>query len=84
MPNYFPDALESLALPEVDLVVACFLIYNRDTRTAIQTFVERWPIPVLLVNENLTEFQRLLADISGRWEDLFFQDSARGILIPGR
>lgn len=36
-----PGRLENLALPNVDLVAACFLVYNRDTRTAIRTFAER-------------------------------------------
>lgn len=76
-----PGPLENLILPKVDLVVACFLVYNRETRTAINTFVQKWPVPLLLVNESLGSFQRLLVDLTGRWEELFLQDAARGVLV---
>jgi hypothetical protein len=38
----------------------------------------------LLVNESLTDFRRFLVDLTGRWEELFFRDGVRGIMVAAR
>jgi hypothetical protein len=79
-----PGRLEEVVFPEVDLVVACFLVYNPETRKAVRALAERRIAPVLLVNESLTDFRRLLVDLTGRWEELFFRDGVRGIMVAAR
>jgi predicted nicotinamide N-methyase len=79
-----PGKFEEISLPEVDLVVGCFLIYTAETRHAMLRFAERFSGPVLLVNEGLTDFRRFLEGLPRPWETLFVEDSAHGILLPGR
>lgn len=56
-----PGPLESVDMPPVDLVVGCFIVYNRPTRDAVSTLLASTDIPVLLVNEELEAFRSLLA-----------------------
>jgi hypothetical protein len=44
----------------VDLIVGCFLVYNRPTATAMQRFLACPTPPVLLVNDNMPVFRQLL------------------------
>jgi predicted nicotinamide N-methyase len=76
-----PGLLEEIHLPEVDLTVACFFVYSRETRSAIRDLADRTRSPILLVNENLSDFAKLLGELEGRWRDLFEADGARVILI---
>jgi hypothetical protein len=55
-----PGCYEQLPLPAVDLIVGCFLVYNRPTATAMQQFLARPTPPVLLVNDNMPVFRQLL------------------------
>lgn len=48
-----PGRYETLDLPPVDLVVGCFLIYNRETVVAMQQFLQRCTAPVLLINDKM-------------------------------
>jgi predicted nicotinamide N-methyase len=59
-----PGRYEQLALPAVDLIVGCFLVYNRPTATAMQQFLARPTPPVLLVNDNMPVFRQLLRHTS--------------------
>jgi hypothetical protein len=66
--------------PEVDLVVAGFLIYNKDTLAAMRAFLERHHGDVLLVNERLKEFRAFLK--TEPHEVIFdLDDGSVGILI---
>lgn len=64
---------EELDLPEVDLVVAGFLVYNDDTYSAISSFMDRHPGEIILVNERLAPFPRLLKE---RKHHLLFEKEA--------
>jgi hypothetical protein len=55
-----PGRYEQLSLPAVDLIVGCFLVYNRDTAVAMQQLLARPTPPVLLVNDNMPAFRQLL------------------------
>lgn len=77
-----PGLYESIELPEVDLVVGCFLVYNRETRAAMQAFCKRFRGPVMLINETLADFRSFLTALERPWEPLFSEDAARGILLP--
>ena len=73
---------EALELPEVDLVVAGFLIYNKDTLAAMRTFLAHHHGDVLLVNERLKAFRSFLKTAP---HDVLFDldDGSVGILIQG-
>ncbi len=73
---------ESIDFPEVDLVVAGFLIYNKDTLAAMRAFLARHPGDVLLVNERLKAFRTFLK--TEPHEVIFdLDDGSVGILIKG-
>ncbi len=70
---------EQLDLPKVDLVVASFLVYNRETLDAMKTFVADNNCQFILVNENLKEFKSLLDEF--HHEVLFEEEGATCILF---
>ncbi len=47
-------------IPGVDLVVACFCVYNSPTMKAMKSLIEKAAAPVLIVNDPLPAFVRLL------------------------
>lgn len=59
-----PGSYETLALPPVDLIVGCYLVYNTETLQAMQHFLARPTPPVLLFNSAMPDFQRLLQSTS--------------------
>jgi predicted nicotinamide N-methyase len=73
---------EAIDFPEVDLVVAGFLIYNKDTLAAMRAFLARHQGDVLLVNERLKAFRTFLK--SEPHEVIFdLDDGSVGILLKG-
>jgi len=66
MENGFHQAIslvgtyQDLDLPSVDLVVASFLVYNPETQQAMQRLLQQKHAPLLLVNESLPAFCKLL------------------------
>jgi predicted nicotinamide N-methyase len=73
---------ETLELPEVDLVIAGFLIYNKDTLEAMRAFLGQHHGDVLLINERLKAFRSFLK--SQPHEVIFdLDDGSVGILIKG-
>jgi predicted nicotinamide N-methyase len=59
-----PGRYEHLSLPVVDLIIGCFLVYSRDTAAAMQQLLTRPTPPVLLVNDNMPVFRRLLRQVA--------------------
>jgi len=57
-----PGSYETLDLPPVDLLVGCYLVYNRDTAAAMRQLLARRTPPVLLSNDNLLSWQSLLRE----------------------
>ncbi|MGJ8695773.1 MAG: methyltransferase domain-containing protein [Verrucomicrobiaceae bacterium] len=68
---------EELELPEVDLVVASFLVYNEDTYRAMSVFMDEHEGEIILVNERLAPFPRLLKEREHRI--LFEDEGAVGV-----
>lgn len=60
-----PGRYEELALPEVDIVVGSFLVYEKETRAAMNAFLDHFEGEVILVNESLPDFKELVAERSG-------------------
>ncbi len=71
---------ESLDLPDVDLVVASFLIYNKDTAAAMRAFLAERRCRMLLVNELLKPFRAFLKEES---HEVIFRrdDGAVGVVL---
>ena len=53
---------EELDLPEVDLVVARFLVYNDDTYRSMSTYMDQHQGNLILVNERLAPFPKILKE----------------------
>ena len=54
---------DSMDIPAVDLAVACFCVYTSETMKAMKNFIDRAECPVLIVNETLPNFVRLLKSV---------------------
>lgn len=53
-----PGSMTEIPIPEeIDLVVACFLIYEDETRAAMTTFLDRFPGEILVANGPLPAFR---------------------------
>ncbi len=70
---------ENIWLPEVDLVVASFLIYNKETLNAMRSFLSGHEGDVVLVNERLAPFRQFLK--SEEHAVIFEQEATVGILL---
>ncbi|MDB4434184.1 class I SAM-dependent methyltransferase [Akkermansiaceae bacterium] len=71
---------EDLDLPEVDLVVASFLIYNKETHEAMRSFMkQQQQCDLILVNERLGPFPKFLNEEAH--EIVFEKDGAVGVLV---
>lgn len=70
-----PGRYETLDLPAVDLIVACFLVYNTETLAAMKKFLAKQAASFLLVNELLPDFQTFLKsaphELLFEWDDAF-------------
>jgi len=60
-----PGNYESLAIPPVDLTVACFCVYNRESKQSMKSFIKKRNSPLLIVNDALPDFKKLLKDTKG-------------------
>jgi len=65
---------EQITLPKVDVILASFLVYNKETLAAFRTFIRNAGCQFILMNENLKEFQQLLIELEH--EVLFEVDGA--------
>jgi ubiquinone/menaquinone biosynthesis C-methylase UbiE len=76
--NYIklPGDFTEIPLPETaDLAVACFIVYNQETRDAMLKFIERFNGEIILVNERLKAFCQFL-DSCRRPHEVIFEDGA--------
>jgi predicted nicotinamide N-methyase len=69
-----PGRYEHLVFPPVDLIVGCFLVYNRDTGAAMQQLLTRRTPPVLLMNDNMPCFRALVRKTSRQVRSLLPPD----------
>lgn len=70
---------EEIELPEVDLIVASFLVYNKETLGAMRKFMSENNCSFILMNENLPAFVRCLKEIPN--EVLFEEEGAMCVMF---
>lgn len=70
---------DQIPLPEIDLVVASFLVYNDDTYRAMSHFMDQHQGDLILVNERLAPFPKLLTERPH--QILFEKEAALGVLF---
>lgn len=86
-----PGDFSRIPLPDVDLALGCYVVWDTGTRRAVARFLERFPGPVLLMNGEMPHFRRLLAEIDRAVEPLLGPDDPpcvrvgvlRGCAPPG-
>ncbi len=69
-----PGSYADIDLPEADLTVACFCVYNTQTMHAIQKLIERTANPILIVNDALQAFVKLLKSVTRERKPLIPED----------
>lgn len=70
---------EEIDLPEVDLIVASFLVYNKETLRAMRGFMESNECQFILMNENLPDFMKCLKEL--KHEVIFEEEGAMCVLF---
>ncbi len=81
--NYelLPGRYENLEYPIVDIVIGCYIVYNKETLKAMKRFLNRCPHNILLMNEYMPTFERLLKTSQKRIRSLFSEEGHHCILI---
>ena len=69
-----PGSYGSIDFPAVDLAVACFCVYTSETMHAMKSFIEKSKSPVLIVNETLNHFVRLLKTVARKKKPLVSEE----------
>ena len=77
-----PGRYEELELPEVDIVVGSFLVYDGETRAAMEAYLDRFGGELVLMNESLPDFKKLIKKRAG--ERIFEnQEGILGVKLRG-
>ena len=72
---------ESLEIPQIDMVMGCYLVYNAMTLKAMQQFFNRCSYPILLMNENDRQFKKLVQTTQKSIQSVFSSDSFHCVLF---
>jgi len=51
---------ETITCPEVDIVLGCSLVYNKETLRAMRQFLGRCHYPIILINDPMPSFDALI------------------------
>lgn len=76
-----PGRYEMLTIPPADLAVGCFVVYNAETAAAMRVFLDRCPYPVLLMNDPMPAFDRLVHGAVRPVRHLSAPDTRRGVVF---
>ena len=76
-----PGSYGSMNIPDVDLAVACFCVYTSETMRAMKSFIEKSGSPVLIVNDPLPNFVRLLKTTKRKKRALVSEERFPGYLF---
>jgi predicted nicotinamide N-methyase len=77
-----PGRYETIQIPQVDIVIGCYIIYNQETLRAMKSFLARFPHPVLLMNDPLPAFKKLLKKPPRTYRSLLDTDLLTCVLFP--
>lgn len=80
-----PGSMTEIPLPAgIDLAVACFLIYEDETRAAMNGFADRFPGEILVANGPLPAFRQWREQLERPFEILFEDDSVQALRLAAR
>jgi hypothetical protein len=69
-----PGSYGSMDIPDVDLGAACFCVYTTETMRAMKSLIEKSVNPVLIVNETLPNFDRLMKNLKRKRRPLVSEE----------
>lgn len=72
---------ESIEMPEVDIIIGCFLVYNAESYNSMKQLVENTHYPVLLINEHMAAFTKLIKKAERKSNTLLSKDECLGVLF---
>jgi predicted nicotinamide N-methyase len=76
-----PGRYEEIEIPDVDLIVGCFVVYEKETREAMASLMSRTTTPLLLVNEELDAFQDLMRKTDREVERIWIDEGPTVVLL---
>lgn len=72
---------ECLEMPEVDIIIGCFLVYNSEGYKSMKQLVKNTHHPVLLMNEPMDAFIKLLRKADRKSDTLLSKDECQCVLF---
>jgi predicted nicotinamide N-methyase len=77
-----PGPMELLELPnDIDIAIACFLIYEDITRAAVTAFIENFPGEIIVANGPLPAFEHWRVDLKCEVETLISDDTILAVRL---
>lgn len=78
-----PGSMTEISLPEaIDVAVACFLIYEDETRAAMHAFANRFSGEILVANGPLPAFREWREGLERSFTPLFEDESVQALRLP--
>jgi len=72
---------ESIELPEVDIMLGSFLVYNLETYRSMKQIVENCHYPILLMNEPFNHFMKLIRNTARKSTTFSSKDECLCVLF---
>jgi predicted nicotinamide N-methyase len=72
---------ECLEMPEVDIIIGCFIVYNPESYKSMKQLVENTHYPVLLMNQPMDAFIKLLKKAERMSKTLLSKDECQCVLF---
>jgi len=76
-----PGRYEALRFPPLDIVVGCNVVYNPETARAMREFMTLCPQPVLLMNDTMPYFEKLVKTAPRRTRSVLSREGQRCVLF---
>jgi predicted nicotinamide N-methyase len=76
-----PGRYEKIDLPDIDIAIGCFLVYDDETLSFMRTFMRRHPDELILMNGVMPAFNALCAATPRRTETLIVGENCRCVLF---
>jgi predicted nicotinamide N-methyase len=72
---------ECLEIPEVDIIIGCFLVYNSESYKSMKQLVENTHCPVLLMNEPMDAYIKLIRKADRKSDTLLSKDECQCVIF---
>jgi predicted nicotinamide N-methyase len=76
-----PGRYEAIPVPPIDIVAGCNIVYNPDTSAAMKRFLNQHNGPVLLMNEPMPGFTKLVKTTTRKTRFVLREDTHSCVLL---